>query len=66
MQDYVNFMSYWGDGNIICHTKMQDDANVVLLGVMEINFMCYQITSDEICCATKEEVIEILCLQCAR
>nr|POF21493.1 hypothetical protein CFP56_51625 [Quercus suber] len=25
-------MSYRGDGNFMCNTKMQDDANVVLLG----------------------------------
>ena len=45
MQGYVYFMSYRGDGNFMCHTKMQDDANVVLLG--DGNFMCYLITSDE-------------------
>ena len=49
MQGYVNFMSYRGDGNFMCHTKMQDDANVVLLGVMEI------------CCATKEGDGNFMC-----
>ena len=49
MQGYVYFMSYRGDGNFMCHTKMQDDANVVLLGVMEI------------CCATKEGDGNFMC-----
>lgn len=49
MQGYVSFMSYRGDGNFICHTKMPDDASVVFLGVMEI------------CCATKEGDGNLLC-----
>ena len=65
MQGYVYFMSYRGDGNFMCHTKMQDDANVVLLGVMEI-LCAIKLQVMKICCATMEGDGNFMCFQCAR